>query len=150
MMIEPEKSKTRTASCQCGTLSLVAAGEPDVINICHCAFCQRRSGSVFSCNAYFLASAIDVSGTSRSFTRVGSSGRPLRNHFCPECGTTLFWRADLRPNHMGVAVGAFNDPSFAPPSVSLWESSIYAWVGIPAGICRFTHALPSTRPTKER
>jgi hypothetical protein len=38
------------------------------------------------------------------------------NHFCPECGTTLFWRADLRPDHIGVAVGACNDPDFAPPS----------------------------------
>src|SRR6516162_1425618 len=53
-------------------------------------------------------------------------------HFCPTCGTTVFWEADLRPDHIGVAVGAFHDADFPRPTLSVWEESKHGWVG-------FTH-----------
>jgi hypothetical protein len=64
-------------------------------------------------------------------------------HFCPTCGTTVFWEADLRPDHIGVAVGAFHDPNFPRPTASVWEESKHGWVA-------FTHDLahfPTGRPT---
>ncbi|MFN3953321.1 MAG: GFA family protein [Pararhodobacter sp.] len=136
--------RSRTASCQCGTLSVRAVGEPDFVNICHCGFCQRRSGSAFSYNAYYPAHAIEARGPSLCYARDGAEQRKLRNHFCPDCGTTLFWCADLRPDHIGIAVGAFNDPDYSSPSASLWERSIYSWVGVPSSIQRFDQGLPST------
>ena len=63
--------------------------------------------------------------------------------FCPTCGTTVFWEADLRPDHVGVAVGAFHDTNFSPPTLSIWEESKHGWVV-------FAHDLPhfvQGRPT---
>ena len=40
-------------------------------------------------------------------------------HFCPECGSTLFWEPERMPPLIGVAVGAFADPSFPQPEQSV-------------------------------
>jgi hypothetical protein len=39
-------------------------------------------------------------------------------HFCPECGSTLFWEPERIPQPIGVAVGAVADPSFPQPERS--------------------------------
>ena len=54
----------------------------------------------------------------------------------------MFWEADLRPDHVGVAVGAFHDANFPPPTLSIYEESKHDWVA-------FAHDLPhfAKRPT---
>jgi hypothetical protein len=131
---------TRTASCQCGAFRAIVTGEPDYINICHCRDCQRRSGAPLTCNAYFPQSRVRIEGEHKIYSRAGQDGRKLHNRFCPICGATVCWIADLRPEHYGVAVGCFNDPGFPVPTVSLWETSKYAWVTLPAGLQHFPHA----------
>lgn len=148
MQGEGARTRHRTASCQCGGLRLYVSGEPDFVNICHCQFCQRRSGSAFSYNAYFARHVVDVSGVHSTFSRPGSEGRQVRNQFCPSCGTTLFWHADLRPDYFGVAVGAFNDPAFASPMASLWEVSINAWLTLPKRLPRYRLGLPTASTNK--
>lgn len=142
------RQNPRNASCQCGALRLLVRGDPDFVNICHCQFCQRRCGSAFSYNAYFVRQAVQISGNSFIFTRPGGEGRALQNHFCPTCGSTLFWYLDLRPNHIGVAVGAFNDRDFRRPLASLWEMSIYSWVTLPRRLQRHQFGLPAAAATK--
>jgi hypothetical protein len=44
---------TRTASCSCGQLTVVTAGDPIRVSVCHCLACQRRTGSVFGAQARF-------------------------------------------------------------------------------------------------
>jgi hypothetical protein len=58
-------------------------------------------------------------------------------HFCPTCGTTVFWEADLRPDHIGVAVGAFHDASFPPPTGSIYEESKHGWVAFAHDFAHF-------------
>jgi hypothetical protein len=117
-------------------------GDPTYVNICHCTECQRRSGAPLTSNAYFLDANIALRGEHKVYSRATSSGRKLHNHFCPNCGATVCWKAELRPDHYGIAVGAFNDPSFPAPTVSLWESSKYGWVTLPAGLEHFPRGLP--------
>jgi hypothetical protein len=38
------------------------------------------------------------------------------------------------PERIAVPVGAFADPAFPPPRISVWESRKHAWVELPAGI----------------
>jgi hypothetical protein len=35
---------------------------------------------------------------------------------------------------VSVAVGAFGDPSFPPPRVSVYDSRRHAWVALPVGV----------------
>src|SRR5262249_23922224 len=95
---------TRLASCQCRGFRVVVEAEPDVVGICHCQMCQRRTGVPLSCNAYFPKLKVRLEGEYRIYPGDCPEGRKLHNHFCPACGSTVGWTLDLRPNQFGVAV----------------------------------------------
>lgn len=122
---------TRTASCACGTLRVITEGEPYAVVICHCTACQRRSGSPFGVGAYFKGDQVSVEGEAREWTRQGSSGGSLTNHFCPTCGSNLFWTSGLHPDGMGIGVGSFAQPDFPPPIRSVWEDHRHHWIEPP-------------------
>ena len=119
---------SREASCSCGNLRATCEGDPKYVLACHCLDCQRRTGSVFGVSAYFREAQITPSGISKIFVRDGQDGRKLQIHFCPECGTSVYWTLDIRPGFLGVAAGAFADPHFPAPAHSLWEQSRHGWV----------------------
>ncbi|HET6198503.1 MAG TPA: GFA family protein [Acetobacteraceae bacterium] len=121
----------RTAPCQCGSLRAVTSGEPLRVSVCHCITCQRRTGSVLSCNAYFQKSSVRIEGAAGLYARRAESGREVRNYFCPDCATTLYWEADVAPDLYGMAVGAFANPAFAAPTSSFWEEAMHSWVNVP-------------------
>ena len=39
--------------CACGKVRYEAKGEPQVAAVCHCRYCQLRSGSAFGTLVYF-------------------------------------------------------------------------------------------------
>jgi hypothetical protein len=118
----------RAAQCLCGSLRVEVEGEPVVVGVCHCLECQRRSGSPFGAGAFFEASRVHVSGAERQYTRSVPAGRTVTNHFCPECGSNVYWEVQAWPGMFGVAVGAFADPQFPPPGRSVFERSAHPWV----------------------
>src|SRR5215470_216763 len=118
---------TRQASCSCGQLRLATAGEPVRISICHCLEYQRRTGSVFSTQARFKRDQVTIEGRAAEYVRQGVSGQPLTFRFCPACGSTVYWTLSALPNLIAVAVGAFADPSFPPPRVSVYEGRRHGW-----------------------
>jgi hypothetical protein len=122
---------TRHAGCSCGQLSLVAEGEPARISMCHCLACQRRTGSAFSMQARFPREQVRIEGRSTEYVRISDEGEPRTFHFCPECGSTVYYWTD--PELIAVPIGAFADPTFPAPRVSVWESRRHPWVKVPHG-----------------
>jgi hypothetical protein len=121
----------RTAQCQCGQLRAVADGDPDYINVCHCQACQRRTGAVMQSGAYYKKAQVHPEGESKIYVRTTDSGRKLWFHFCPNCGSSVYWQAELRPEFIAVAVGAFADPTFPMPTHSVWEKTKHPWLALP-------------------
>jgi hypothetical protein len=62
-------------------------------------------------------------------------------HFCPECGTTVYSEGDRLPQHLGIAVGAFADPSFPAPTNSVWEQTRHPWVDFGQDLKHFPEGL---------
>ncbi|WP_028920133.1 GFA family protein [Pseudoxanthomonas suwonensis] len=124
----------RLASCTCGQLSARVRGEPLRNSICHCLACQRRSGGVFAVQARFQAEAVEVSGRSSEYPRIGDEGTTARFHFCPVCGDTVYYLMDALPDAVAIPVGAFADPDFPPPTVSVYGVRRHAWVQLPPSI----------------
>ena len=124
---------TRTATCNCGQLSLACEGEPVRLSVCHCLECQRRTGSVFGTQARFPRARVAIEGQATAWSRAADSGNSLTFHFCPACGTTLYWIASDFPDVIAVAVGGFADPSHPPPRFSVYENRRHAWVAIETG-----------------
>lgn len=119
----------RTASCSCGSLRADTAGEPIVVVACHCRACQRRTGAPFGVTVLFAKDQVRIEGPSKEHVRDGQAGRKVRFHFCPDCGTTVFWYPEVAPDAIGVALGAFADPSVEEPTISIWEAAKHPWVG---------------------
>ena len=142
-LLPVENTMKRTATCQCGGFRVMVTGDPDFVNICHCTECRRRSGAPLTSNAYFSSENVHPEGNYKIYSRPASNGRSFHNHFCPNCGTTVRWTLDIRPNNYGVAIGTFNDPNFPSPTASVWESSKYFWVTLPEEIEHFSRGLPS-------
>jgi hypothetical protein len=120
----------RSAACNCGQLSLTCEGEPVRISMCHCLACQRRTGSVFGTQAWFPSEQItSIAGRSTQFDRAADNGNALSFHFCPVCGSTVYWQAEGFPGLIAVAVGAFADPAFPAPKYSVWKRRQHHWIG---------------------
>jgi hypothetical protein len=103
--------------------------------VCHCIDCQRRTGSAFGIAAFFDRGAVSVvQAAAKTYTRDSASGNHVTFHFCPECGSTVFWEPERAPQLIGVAVGAFADPSFPRPQQSVWTDNKHAWLCLPDDI----------------
>ena len=124
----------RLASCSCGQLTARTRGEPLRVSICHCLACQRRSGSVFAAQARFPRIAVTLAGSSSEYARTGDEGGTARFHFCPVCGDTVYYLPDALPDAVAIPVGAFADPGFPWPQVSVYESRRHGWVHVPDAI----------------
>ena len=118
---------SRVASCSCGELRVTCEGEPVRVSICHCLECQKRTGSVFAAQARFPRAGVTVEGPASRWTRVGESGESATFGFCPTCGSTVYWEPSAAPDLIYVAVGAFADPAFPPPRVSVYEARSHPW-----------------------
>jgi hypothetical protein len=113
-------------------------GEPMLVVICHCDFCQKRSGNVFIAAAHFAAEqVVEISGETKNYNGLEVDGvgaaveGGINYHFCTTCGSTLFW--DLVAPHTGihtycVAVGNFVDPSFPAPTAEFFTTFRHHWV----------------------
>lgn len=122
----------KTAKCSCGNLSITISGKPEIIAACNCRSCQVRTGSAFALNSYFrLEDVVEKKGSYKNFEHFSEDGRSIERAFCTECGTTVFWHAELLPGYVGIAVGCFDDPSFPEPRLALWQRSKYDWVRFP-------------------
>ena len=131
----------RLAQCHCGSLRAITSGEPLLVGICHCKACQRRTGALAASVAAFAKAQVTIEGQTKVFDRYGQSGRKVRFYFCPNCGTSLYWEADARPDAYILAAGTFADPNFPPPSVSIFEESKHSWMQLPDGTKRFQGAI---------
>ena len=101
------------------------------VSICHCLNCQRRTGSAFGVQARFAREQVTFSGAATEFVNAGDSGGRATFRFCPTCGATVFWEAEALPGFVTVAVGAFADPGFMTPTVSVYEERRHAWAIAP-------------------
>jgi hypothetical protein len=127
---------SRTASCHCGQLRIEVEGEPLGVGVCHCLACQQRTGSVFAALASFAA-LYKVFGTATEYIRAGDQGARFIFRFCPVCGSTVFHSEEGHDESVSVAVGAFADPNFPAPQVSVYECRRHSWVQLPPGTTTF-------------
>jgi hypothetical protein len=145
---EPDTDiKTRTASCNCGQLRVSTKGpDPDRVVMCNCFLCQKQTGSPFSLQARFPNEQVKIEGKSKAwvFPIEGAKPTPYRtcagsdgitnsaadvvtSHFCPVCGSTVYYFRKSDPARTGVRVGAFGDPTFPPPMGSGFEEYAHPW-----------------------
>ena len=103
--------------------------------MCHRLECQRRTGSALSVAAFYDRKCVTVThGAPRTYSRDSASGFAVTFHFCPDCGSNLWWEPARLPGLIGVAVGAFADPAFPMPARTVWTENKHDWLPFPETI----------------
>jgi hypothetical protein len=119
------------ASCRCGRLRATVTGEPVRVSVCHCLNCKKRSGSAFAVQARWPAEHVAIEGESKSHVMVADSGNPATYHFCPQCGSDVYYVNEGKfEGLVAIPLGAFDDPYAYAPSFSVWEKRKHDWVEI--------------------
>jgi hypothetical protein len=76
---------------------------------------------------------VRIAGRYGDYGRTSEEGEQRTFHFCPDCGATVFYTVATAPDAVAVPIGAFAEPSFPPPTVSVFESRRHPWLAmIPA------------------
>jgi hypothetical protein len=97
-----------TGGCLCGSVRIVASGDPRRVGICHCLDCRKHHGALFYAAAIFPQDAVTVDGETRDF-----KGR----HFCPRCGSPVFARSE---DEIEVHLGSLDAPDQFMPTYESW------------------------------
>lgn len=119
-----------TAHCRCGMLSATCTGEPVRVSVCHCRDCQARSGSAFATQVRFPAAQVALGGEASHYVFTSPGGAPTTFHFCPACGTTVWYVNSAQPETVAIALGNFEDMRAYTPRISVWEDRKLDWVAI--------------------
>src|SRR2546429_788478 len=111
-----------TGRCLCGSVSYRADADAVVQGACHCADCQRQTGSPFTVFVGVPRAALTVEGdTLASFTTVGEDHRgETQRSFCSACGAPVFSIAAVAPELALIKAGSLDDASWLEPAVEVW------------------------------
>jgi hypothetical protein len=136
-------TRRHEGGCVCGAVRYVTHGDPERVTICHCTWCQRRTGSAFGVEAVFKHENVSLSGdTLQNYRHVSDeSGRWLDQHFCSRCGTNVGLTLEAVPEIRSIAAGTFDDPSWINANICriryTYLRSAQDWVNIPEGVERY-------------
>ncbi len=100
--------------------------------MCHCLACQKRTGSTFSIQARWPSDRVTIEGQAQDYAHVGDEGSTATFRFCPTCGATVYFENDGMPGMIAVPVGAFADPTFPPPQISVYGERRHPWAVMPS------------------
>ena len=101
--------------CLCGEVRYQTEGNPQRVSVCHCRYCQLRTGSALGVSVYFDSQAVRIIRGQHQLkvhTHQTESGNHIEFQFCKECGTTILWKAELFSEMSGVGGGTFDPPTF--------------------------------------
>lgn len=106
-----------SGGCVCGSVRFWAIGEPLRVTICHCRWCQRRTGTAFGVEVVFHADQVEITGREIARYRHLSdeSGRWLEVEFCRRCGSNLGFTLEAAPGIRTLPAGAFDDAAWLAP-----------------------------------
>ena len=130
---------TRLARCACGRVEVTVEGEPLQVYVCHCDFCQRRSGNVFIASAQFPEERVlSITGETRCYNGlevdgVGAVGisEGINYRFCAVCGSSVYFDSVFPGTGRRVftiALGSFVDAVFPAPTVEFFTKFRHPWV----------------------
>ena len=78
--------------CSCGDVRYEITGEPLFTHSCHCADCQRTTGSAFVIHTVLCEEDLSVTGVTPTGLGPSGSGAGCEMHACASCGVIIWLR----------------------------------------------------------
>ena len=124
-----------TGGCQCGDIRYEVIGTPQQLVVCHCADCQRQSGSAFGMTLVVNEADFRLTqGELNTFASKSDAGRAKLGAFCPACGTRIYHKPEWRKGTVSVKPGTLDDTSILKPDIHIWTDSKQPWITIPEDV----------------
>ena len=119
-----------TGSCHCGANAYEAEVKPGTIGMCHCADCQKLTGSAFRANIQAPAATFRLQrGTPKRYIKTADSGNKRCHAFCGDCGGPVFASALEDPPTYSLRIGALDQRyELGAPARQIWTERRLAWV----------------------
>ena len=141
-------TEVHTGGCVCAKVRYEVAGDPDIVVVCHCEWCQRRTGTAFAVIPKFLKEDFELlSGTLTTYRAVNDFGRWLDLAFCPRCGTNIGFTQERRPWAQAIDAGTFDEPGWISTEQHKFQHIFVRnhlnWSEVPDGVEQFQDHMPT-------
>ena len=105
----------QTGGCVCNKVRYSISGVPLRVTICHCDWCQRRTGSAFGVELVFDKAQIRFhSDTVAVYRHISDeSGRWVDQHFCNRCGSGIGLTLEAVPSIQSISAGSLDDQNWS-------------------------------------
>ena len=124
-------------SCLCGAVRYEIHGSPEAMYYCHCGMCRKASGSSFATNILVRDTDFVVTAGHALIKAFRSSAGEQR-HFCSECGSPVYSKAQERRDKISVRCGTLDQDPVVRPTEHIYTGSKAAWLEICDGLPQFT------------
>lgn len=120
-----------TGGCECGAVRYECTEPPMLMFKCHCATCQKVTGSAYAPVMIIPSKAFKITkGALRyHFTdSVRGEKHPNKRGFCPDCGTRITGAESIHKRPwLGITASSLDDPSVFRPEYDIFTSHAQAW-----------------------
>lgn len=120
--------------CHCGAVRYEVTGAPMRVGLCHCTDCRRSAGAPMV--AWAVLGEDQFRLTKGAATAYASSEHG-RRHFCPACGTGLYYtNAVVFEGLVDVQLATLDDPGLFAPTEQIQTAERIGWMDT-------AHTLPA-------
>ena len=142
----------RQGGCLCGKVRFIANQPPVRTFVCHCAFCQRVTGTSFYAESIFSMDAVQFNeGELRQYEHLSDgSKKKVFVHFCPSGGTTIGLTFERWADVRAISRGCYDDPNAVEVTSHIRTGSAQSGVVLPAGVECFVRARASLEGQPEQ
>lgn len=111
--------------CHCGAVRYEVEGAPMHHALCHCTDCRRSAGAPMVGWTMFRSDQVRATGETREY----ASSEHGRRHFCPSCGTGLFYTNEaMLPGITDVQSATLDDPDAIPAGAHIQTADRIGWM----------------------
>lgn len=117
---------TMTGGCHCGAIRYAVEGDALTHALCHCTDCRRHSGAPMVGWTMYPETSVKLTKGSPKIYRSSEHGR---RHFCPDCGTGIFYfNAQVLPGIIDVQSATYDEPAAIPARIHIQVADRISWM----------------------
>jgi hypothetical protein len=135
----------QTGGCLCGQVKYSLDTDFALGGVhCHCLDCQKSTGSGKATIVPIPEKDLQLEGTLKYYSVVGTSGASVERGFCENCGSPVISAVVGPAEWKGIKfikAGSLDDSSWIDVGVSIWKSTARHWSSSEAGLTTFEHNL---------
>lgn len=114
-----------TGQCHCGAVRYEMPAETMHKALCHCSDCRRHSGAPMVAWGLVGRDELNIEGETKEY----ASSEHGRRHFCPACGTALFYTNEqIFPGKIDVQIATLDDPNAIRPDAQIQLAERIGWM----------------------